>query len=115
MRNTVKGFGEVYCHARRPGRGQIFIETLGRGDDQWQQSGDGGVVRFETVLGRLSRKGFSEVGKKEALKYLGTWAEEGDRTVGRAKCRRFTRFEERDDGRGFPNGRKVRILDGKVE
>ena len=45
------------------------------------------MVGFETVLGRLGRKGFCEVGEEEALKYLSTWAEEGDGTVGRAKIR----------------------------
>ena len=42
------------------------------------------MVGFETVLGR---KGFCEVGKEEALKYLSTWAEEVDGMLGRAKIR----------------------------
>ena len=48
------------------------------------------------------------------LKDFGGRRQEGYRTVGGALVRGFTRFKEGDDDRGFPDGRDVGRLKGKV-
>ena len=42
-------------------------------------------------------------------------AEKGDGAVGVALVRWFSRFEEGNDGGGFPNGRNVGFLEGEIE
>ena len=70
------------------------------------------MVGFKTMLGRGSGKvGFQE-GKEKPFKDFDSGGKEGDRTVGGALARRFSRFEERDNGGGFPNGWDVGVLEG---
>ena len=66
------------------------------------------------MLGGMGRKGLFKERKDKALKDLGSRRQEGYRTVGGALVRGFTRFKEGDNDRGFPDGRDVGRLEGKV-
>ena len=115
MGDAVERFGEVDRNSRCTSRRWLLIEAFGDACGKGEEGRCCGVVLFETMLGRVSGKGFVEVGEEEALKHFGAWAEKRDRAVGVALVRGFPRFEEGDDGGGFPNGGEVGFLEGEVE
>ena len=65
------------------------------------------------MLGRMGKKGGGEGREEEVFKDFSSRTEDGDGTIG-GGIRSFTRFEERDDDRGIPDGRDVGGLDGEV-
>ena len=115
MRDAVECFGEIDCYCRCAGRRWHPVEAFSDASGEGEEGRCCGMVLFETVLGGVGGKGFVEVGEEEALKHFGAWAEKGDGAVGVALVRWFSRFEEGNDGGGFPNGRNVGFLEGVVE
>jgi hypothetical protein len=79
----------------------------------------GGAARSKASLGWGENRVFFKVegkaGKDKALEELRNTRSEGDRTVGGGRVGGFFGLKDRNDGAGFPTGRKSLSRPRKIE